>query len=90
MSTPQNTQDAALTPLLTPAEVEAAVAAKSTRFASVLCLKKDGTPRKMRGLFRPTSKILGTGRGTAPHLVAIWIPEQGWRSFDKSRVVAIR
>jgi hypothetical protein len=78
------------TQTLTPAQVEAAVAAKATRFATVEFLKKDGTPRRLNGLFRPTSKILGTGRGTAPHLVAIWSPRDGWRSFDKSRVLAIR
>lgn len=76
--------------MLNPTEVRAAVAAKGTRFATVTFVKKDGTERRINGLFRPASKILGTGRKTPDHLVAIWSPRDGWRSFDVSRVTEIK
>ena len=76
--------------MLTPVQVEAAVAAKATRFASVTFVKKDGSLRVVTGLFRPLSHILGTGRPTQPHLVAIWSPREGWRSFRKDSVLDIR
>ena len=76
--------------MLTPVQVENAVAAKGTRFATVHFIKKDGSPRALNGLFRPVSHILGTGSPTQPHLVAIWSPREGWRSFRKDSVVAIR
>jgi hypothetical protein len=85
-----NTESATTRPVLTPVEVEQAVSRKGTRFATVTFIKKSGEERKLNGLFRPTSKILGTGRPTAPHLVAIWSPREGWRSFDKSRVVSVK
>jgi hypothetical protein len=76
--------------MLTPVQVETAVAAKGTRFATVHFIKKDGSPRALNGLFRPVSHILGTGRPTQPHLVAIWSPREGWRSFRKDSVLAIK
>jgi hypothetical protein len=75
---------------MTPTEVIETVRAKGTRFATVSFVKKDGTERRINGLFRPASKILGTGRATPDHLVAIWSPRDGWRSFDVSRVTAIK
>lgn len=76
--------------MLNPEEVRAAVAAKGTKFATVTFLKRDGTERRINGLFRPASHIKGTGRGTPAHLVAIWSPRDGWRSFDIGRVTAIK
>jgi len=76
--------------MLTPVQVETAVAAKGTRFATVHFIKKDGSPRALNGLFRPTSKILGTGRPTSPDVVAIWTPREGWRSFRKDSVLEVR
>jgi len=76
--------------MLTPVQVETAVAAKGTRFATVHFIKKDGSPRALNGLFRPLSHILGTGRPAQPHLVAIWSPREGWRSFRKDSVLAIK
>jgi len=76
--------------MLTPSQVETAVAAKGTRFATVHFIKKDGSPRALNGLFRPLSHILGTGRPAQPHLVAIWSPREGWRSFRKDSVLAIK
>jgi len=77
-------------PMLNLEEVRHRVRAKGTRFATVTFLKKDGTERRINGLFRPTSHIKGTGRGTPDHLVAIWSPRDGWRSFDIGRVLDVR
>jgi len=76
--------------MLTPVQVDIAVAAKATRFASVTFVKKDGSTRIVSGLFKPLSHILGTGRPTQPHLVAIWSPREGWRSFRKDSVLEVR
>ena len=76
--------------MLDPVTVEKTVAAKGTKFATVRFQKADGSERTLNGLFRPTSHILGTGRPTPPHLVAIWSPRDGWRSFRKSHVIEIR
>jgi hypothetical protein len=75
---------------LTPEQVRAIVKAKGTRFATVTFHKKDGTERRINGLFKPSSKILGTGRPTPDHLVAIWSPTDGWRSFRADSVVEIK
>jgi hypothetical protein len=75
---------------LTPTEARALVTAKGTKFATVRFIKKDGTERTINGLFAPASKILGTGRPTPAHLIPIWSPRDGWRSFDVTRVVEVR
>ena len=75
---------------MTPTEVKAAVAAKGTKFATVTFIKKDGTERRVNGLFRAYKHVKGTGRVTPDHLVAIWSPREGWRSFDVTRVVSVR
>lgn len=73
-----------------PTEVRSKIKAKKTKFVSVRFIKKDGTERRINGLFRPASHIKGTGRGTPDHLVAIWSPRDGWRSFDIGRVLDVR
>lgn len=75
---------------MTPTDVKAAVAAKGTRFATVTFIKKDGTERRINGLFRAYKHVKGTGRATPDHLVAIWSPRDGWRSFDVERVVSVK
>lgn len=75
---------------LTIEQVRSLVSAKGTRFATVTFTKKDGSERVINGLFTPTSKILGTGRPTPDHLVAIWSPTDGWRSFRADAVIEIK
>jgi hypothetical protein len=75
---------------LTPTEARALVTAKGTKFATVTFIKKDGTERAINGLFSPSSKILGTGRPTPAHIIPIWSPRDGWRSFREDSVVEIR
>lgn len=75
---------------LTIDQVRALVSAKGTRFATVTFTKANGSERVINGLFKPTSKILGTGRPTPDHLVAIWSPTDGWRSFRADAVTSIK
>jgi len=75
---------------MTPTEVRNIVAAKGTKFATVTFIKRDGSERRINGLFRAYRHVKGTGRATPDHLVAIWSPRDGWRSFDVSRVTAIK
>jgi len=56
--------------------VYAAVEAKGTKFATVTFVKKDGSVRTKNGLFRPLSKIKGTGRGTPDGYITIWSPNE--------------
>lgn len=77
--------------MLTPAEVRARVAAKGTKFATVTFIKKDGSIRTKNGLFRPHSKIKGTGRPTPAGYIAIYSPnESKWGMFRDDAVVEIK
>lgn len=75
---------------MSPEEVRAAVKAKGTKFASVTFTKKNGDLRTINGLFRAYKHVKGTGRATPDHLVAIWSPKDGWRSFDVHSVHEVR
>lgn len=79
--------------------VYAAVKAKGTKFATVTFVKKDGSVRTKNGLFRPLSKIKGTGRSTPDGYVAIWSPNEDnptdeskgkWGMFRADSVIEIR
>jgi hypothetical protein len=65
-----------MTTFLAPTEVRARIKAKGTRFATVTFQKKDGSIRTKNGLFKPISKIKGTGRGTPDGYIAIWSPSE--------------
>ena len=81
-----------------PDQVRAAIKARGTKFATVTFLKKCGTARKINGLFRATSKMVGGDRGAAQHdvlrandLVAIYsLKDKGWRSFKADSVLEVR
>jgi hypothetical protein len=75
---------------MNPEDVRDILRKKGTRFVSVTFTKKDGDSRTVSGLLKPTSKILGTGRPTPDHLVAIWSPTDGWRSFRADSVIEIK
>jgi hypothetical protein len=87
-----------MTPTMNPDDVRAAIARRGTKFATVSFRKKDGSIRKINGLFRPTSKLVGGDRGAAQHdvlrandLVAIYsIKDRGWRSFKADSVLEVR
>ena len=83
---------------LDPTTVRQALAQRGTRFVTVEFLKKDGTRRKINGLLRATSKMVGGDGGARQHdvlrsndLVAIYsLRDRGWRSFKADSVVGIR
>ena len=87
-----------MNPTLDPATVQSAIRRKGTKFATVVFIKKCGTTRKINGLFRATSKLVGGDRGAAQHdvlrandLVAIYsLKDRGWRSFSQHNVIEIR
>ena len=75
---------------LNPETVREAVAAKGTKFATVTFHKKDGSTRVKNGLFKPHSKIKGTGRPTPAGYIAIYSPnEKKWGSFSVNKVLEI-
>ena len=84
--------------VMEPAQVQAAVRARGTKFATVTFLKKCGTPRTINGLFRATSHMVGGDRGAQQHdtlrnndLVAIYsLKDRGWRSFKVDSVLEVK
>ena len=83
---------------LDPTTVRQTLAQRGTRFVTVQVIKKDGTLRKINGLLRATSKMVGGDRGDRQHdvlrandLVAIYsLKDRGWRSFNLNSVVEVR
>lgn len=75
---------------LNPETVRSTVAAKGTKFATVTFHKKDGSTRTKNGLFKPHSKIKGTGRPTPKGYIAIYSPhEEKWGMFREDHVIDI-
>ncbi len=83
---------------MNPDTVRAAIKARGTKFATVVFVKKDGSIRKINGLFRASSHMVGGNRGAAQSdalkandLVAIYsLKDRGWRSFKVNQVTEIR
>ena len=79
-------------------EVKSAIEAKGTKIATVTFIKADGTERVVNGLFKPSSKIVGSDRGMAQGKamkargqVPIWeIASNQWKSFYADKVVSIK
>lgn len=91
------TQELLTKKLLTQEQVKCLVKGKGTKIATVKFLKSDGTIRTVNGLFKPSSKIVGSERGVAQGeamkvrgQVPIWsLQEKSWKSFYSDRVVEI-
>jgi len=83
--------------MLTKEQVNCLVKGKDSKIATVTFIKADGTERVVNGLFKPTSKMVGSDRGLAQGeamkargQVPIWEIAQGkWKSFYADRVVNI-
>lgn len=83
---------------LTKEQVKCMVEGKGTKIATVQFVKADGTIRTVNGLFKPSSKIVGSDRGVAQgkamkarDQVAVYEIATGqWKSFFADRVVSIR
>lgn len=82
---------------LAATEVRKIVKEKKTKFATVTFIKKDGSERKINGLFRPTSKMVGSERGQRMGeafkqigLIPIFsVSEMKWKSFKEDSVLKI-
>ena len=83
---------------MTKEQVKCLIKGKGTKIATVSFVKADGSIRVINGLFKPTSKIVGSDRGLAQGeamkargQIPIWEIAQGkWKSFYADRVVEIK
>lgn len=83
--------------MLTQDQVTKIVAEKNTKIATVTFIKADGTERVVNGLFKPSSKIVGSDRGMAQGeamkargQVPIYeLTSKQWKSFYADKVVSI-
>lgn len=83
--------------MLTVEQVKCMVAGKGTKIATVTFVKADGSQRVINGLFKPTSKMVGSERGMAQGeamkargQVPVWeITSKQWKSFYADKVVSI-
>lgn len=83
---------------MTKEQVKCMVEGKGTKIATVTFVKADGSIRKVNGLFKPSSKIVGSDRGVAQgeamkargQVPVYEIATGQWKSFFADRVVSIR
>ena len=59
------------------------IKSRGTKFASVTFIKKDGSERKVNGLFRPASHIIGNAKGR------VISEKNSWKCFHEDAVVEI-
>lgn len=84
--------------MLTEAQVTKIIEGKGTKIATVTFIKADGTERTVNGLFKPSSKIVGSDRGMAQGeamkargQIPVWeIVSKSWKSFKIDKVVSIK
>jgi hypothetical protein len=82
---------------MTPEQVHEMIENKGTKFATVSFIKKDGTIRVVNGLFKPTSKIVGSDKGMAQgeamkargQIPIYEVSSSSWKSFYADKVVEI-
>lgn len=83
---------------MTKEQVKCLIKGKGTKIATVSFVKADGSIRVINGLFKPTSKIVGSDRGMAQGeamkargQIPIWEIAQGkWKSFYADKVLEIK
>ena len=84
--------------MLTIQMVQDLIEKKDTKIATVTFIKADGSQRVVNGLFKPTSKMVGSDKGIAQGeamkargQVPIWsLQEKSWKSFMLDKVVEIK
>jgi len=82
---------------MTREEIMEIIENKGTKFATVKFIKADGTERVVNGLFKPTSKIVGSDKGMAQgeamkargQIPIYEVSSKSWKSFYADRVVEI-
>ena len=86
-----------MTKTMTPEQVETVIKAKDTKIATVSFIKADGSIRVINGLFKPSSKIVGSERGAAQGeamkargQVPIYeLKSAQWKSFMLNKVISV-
>ena len=84
--------------MLTIQMVQDLIEKKDTKIATVTFIKADGSQRVVNGLFKPTSKMVGSDKGIAQGeamkargQVPIWsLQEKSWKSFMLDKVMEIK
>lgn len=82
---------------MTREEIMQIIEAKGTKFATVKFIKADGSERVVNGLFKPTSKIVGSDKGMAQgeamkargQIPIYEVSSGSWKSFYADKVVSI-
>jgi len=83
--------------MLTIQTVQELIEKKGTKIATVTFLKSDGTIRTVNGLFKPSSKIVGSERGVAQgeamksrgQIPVYELASKQWKSFYSDKVLSI-
>jgi hypothetical protein len=83
--------------MLTIQTVQELIEKKGTKIATVKFIKADGTVRTVNGLFKPSSKIVGSERGVAQgeamksrgQVPVYELSSQQWKSFYADKVLSI-
>ena len=83
--------------MLTTQTVQELIEKKGTKIATVKFLKADGTIRTVNGLFKPSSKIVGSERGVAQgeamkargQVPVYELSSKQWKSFYADKVISI-
>lgn len=83
---------------MTKEQVLEAVRNKGTKIATVTFIKADGSERVVNGLFKPSSKIVGSEKGVAQgeamkargQIPIYELSSKSWKSFMADRVVGIK
>ena len=83
--------------MLTIQTVQELIEKKGTKIATVKFIKADGTVRTVNGLFKPSSKIVGSERGIAQgeamksrgQIPVYELSSQQWKSFYADKVLSI-
>jgi hypothetical protein len=84
--------------MLTIQMVQELIEKKGTKIATVKFLKADGSIRVVNGLFKPSSKIVGSDRGVAQgeamkargQVPVYELSSQQWKSFYADKVLEIK
>ena len=84
--------------MLTVEQVKCLIQGKDTKIATVTFLKADGTTRVVNGLFKPSSKIVGSERGVAQgeamkargQVPVYELSSKMWKSFYADKVLEIK
>jgi hypothetical protein len=87
-----------MTNLMTKEQVKCMIEGKGTKIATVSFIKADGSIRTINGLFKPSSKIVGSERGVAQgeamkargQIPVYELTSKRWKSFYADRVVEIK